>query len=207
MCSVPECAGESQMHGHELSPRAGPLAGVPEVATFAALLKHHRVARGLTQENLAERAGISARGIRALEQAERSRPHRSTVSLLADALDLSPSERAVFSVAGRRGVCAAEARTWGFPRAPRDVDLPCPLTTLIAREDEVSEILGALTAGESRLLVLIGPGGVGKTRLAIEVGWHSGERFDSVAFVPLARVSVCEQVIPAVMDALASIFH
>ena len=116
-----------------------------------------------TQEELAERAGISPRAIRALERGERSKPYRSTVELLADALDLSPSDRAAFSQLGRsrrRGLRGDQSAT-SWDGANRG--LPAPLTKLIAREREASEILNILTAGESRLLVLSGPGGVGKT--------------------------------------------
>ena len=61
--------------------------------SFAEQLKRHRRDRGLTQEELAEQASLSARGIRALEQGERTAPHSYTVRLLADALQLGRSER------------------------------------------------------------------------------------------------------------------
>jgi predicted ATPase len=51
-------------------------------------------------------------------------------------------------------------------------------------------------------LVLIGPGGVGKTRLAVEVGWRAGDRFEKVAFIPLARVGAAEGVVPAICERL-----
>ncbi|HXT37331.1 MAG TPA: TIR domain-containing protein, partial [Chloroflexota bacterium] len=69
--------------------------------TFAALLRQYRQAVGLTQEELAERAGLSVRGVADLERGARRAPHRETVRLLADALGLSPEESAGFSVARR----------------------------------------------------------------------------------------------------------
>src|SRR5438309_8479760 len=77
-----------------------------QVPPFAEQLRGYRRDHGLTQEQLAEQAGLSARGIRALEQGERSSPHRDTVRLLAEALGLSPDHAALFeqaSVAVRSG--------------------------------------------------------------------------------------------------------
>ena len=65
-----------------------------EPADFGRLLRRHRAASGLTQEELAERAGLSARGISDLERGVKTRPHRDTVERLSDALALSPDARA-----------------------------------------------------------------------------------------------------------------
>src|SRR3712207_7119137 len=100
-------------------------------ASFGELLRRYRVAAGLTQEELAERAGLSARGIVALETGERRVPRRATVALLADALALSPHDRVVFSRTARQpppGVTAAPQ-----PAAGRST-LPVPLTSFIGRE-------------------------------------------------------------------------
>jgi transcriptional regulator with XRE-family HTH domain/tetratricopeptide (TPR) repeat protein len=69
---------------------------------FADLLRRHRRMAGLTQEELAERAGISMQAVSALERGINHTPRKDTVELLADALALSPEERAVFSSAARR---------------------------------------------------------------------------------------------------------
>ncbi|MEX1158468.1 MAG: helix-turn-helix transcriptional regulator, partial [Thermomicrobiales bacterium] len=69
---------------------------------FGDLLRHARRATGLTQEELAERAGLSARGISDLERGVVHAPHRDTLELLADALDLSPDERRQWEQARRR---------------------------------------------------------------------------------------------------------
>ena len=61
--------------------------------TFGALLRQHRLAAGLTQEGLAERAGVSARGVQDLERGLRVTPRAETVRLLADALELDPESR------------------------------------------------------------------------------------------------------------------
>lgn len=86
--------------------------------TFGSLLRRHRTAAGLTQEALAERAGLSARGISDLERGERERPHFDTVELLAAALGLSDRDRAAF-------VAAARAAP-GDPTTPLRVRQTCP---------------------------------------------------------------------------------
>src|SRR5690348_8899033 len=68
---------------------------------FATLLHSYRAATGLTQEELAERAGLSARAISDLERGVRGRPQRETLALLTQALALSPEQRAVFEAVGR----------------------------------------------------------------------------------------------------------
>src|SRR5215216_13944 len=72
-------------------------------ASFAALLRRHRVATGLSQEALAERAGLSARAISDLERGARRAPYRETVRLLADALDLMPSDHVALEAVVDRG--------------------------------------------------------------------------------------------------------
>jgi transcriptional regulator with XRE-family HTH domain len=63
---------------------------------FGDLLRRHRLAAGLTQEELAERASLSRRGISDLERGARSHPYRETVRVLADALGLAGGERSAF---------------------------------------------------------------------------------------------------------------
>src|SRR5215470_7362231 len=69
---------------------------------FSALLRRHRLAAGLTQAELAERATLSVNAISALESGRRGRPFQHTVTHLADALLLSEAERTVFHAAARR---------------------------------------------------------------------------------------------------------
>src|SRR3954447_7739596 len=69
---------------------------------FGDLLRRARVAAGLTQEELAERAGLSARGISDLERGARGLPRKDTLQLLLQALDLSSAERAALVAAARR---------------------------------------------------------------------------------------------------------
>ena len=69
--------------------------------TFATLLRQYRVAAHLSQEKLAERAGLSVAAISALERGVRKTPHMATVRLLAKALRLNAAERALFGAAAR----------------------------------------------------------------------------------------------------------
>jgi transcriptional regulator with XRE-family HTH domain len=73
-----------------------------EPTPFGALLRHHRVAAGLTQADLADRAGLSARGVSDLERGARRAPHPHTVRQLATALRLSDDDTAALMAAGRR---------------------------------------------------------------------------------------------------------
>lgn len=139
---------------------------------FGILLKRDRRAAGLSQAELAERAGYSVVYLSMLERGARA-PLPATAALLADALTLSPNEAAALAAA------AARAHTDAAARTPRDASLPVggflgalPEGPLISREAEL-ERLGAALAdvgrGTGRLLLLSGEAGVGKTRLAQEV--------------------------------------
>jgi predicted ATPase/DNA-binding XRE family transcriptional regulator len=147
-------------------------------AGFAALLKRFRTAAGLTQEELAERAGLSVRGISDLERGLKRRPHRETVRLLTAALNLSRVDAAAFLDASNP------------EETPQPDLLPVPTASLIGRDEAVREVVGLLRAGPTRLLTLTGPGGVGKTRLALEASAQARDGFpDGVAFVSLASVT------------------
>src|SRR5581483_8375559 len=126
------------------------------------LLRRHRASAVLTQEELAERAGISVRTISYVERGLRASVHRDTAERLAEALGLPEPLRLEFEAAahGRRGPRTAAALTGPF-------GVPAQLTSLIGREHELGLIASALESG-ARLVTITGPGGVGKTRLAIE---------------------------------------
>jgi transcriptional regulator with XRE-family HTH domain len=72
------------------------------VASFAILLRKHRIDRGLSQDALAEAAGVSTSAVGAYERGIHSAPHRTTIGLLADALRLAPDARDEFERAARR---------------------------------------------------------------------------------------------------------
>jgi len=154
---------------------------------FGQRLRALRERAGLTQEELAERAGLSANAISSLERGARTHPYPHTIRQLADGLGLSSAERAAL---------AADVR----PRRVRTV-LPAAPTPLLGRVDELTALAQAF--GVARLVTLIGPGGVGKTRLALAMAERLGGDFpDGAVFVALASLSEPEQVLTAIADAL-----
>jgi len=160
--------------------------------SFGDLLRRQRDRVGLTQEDLAERTGLTSQAISLLERGERRRPQRYTVQKLAETLGLEGRQLAEFESAAR----SPSARRTGEP--PR-LGLPVPPTPLIGREDEVAAVAGLLTRDDVRLLTLTGPGGIGKTRLALEVAGRPHEAFaDGVVFAPLAPLGDAAMV-PSVL--------
>jgi predicted ATPase/DNA-binding CsgD family transcriptional regulator/DNA-binding XRE family transcriptional regulator len=135
-------------------------------------VRRYRVAVGLTQEALAEQAGLSARGLSDLERGVRRAPYADTIQRLAEALHLGPLERSALAAAKRRERSYVEGERFGGRGTP---GLPLPLTSFIGRHSELAEVRQLL--GTSRLLTLIGAGGVGKTRLALEVAAALGDDY------------------------------
>jgi predicted ATPase/DNA-binding XRE family transcriptional regulator len=153
---------------------------------FGELLRHFRVAASLTQEALAERCRISPATIAALEQGRRTAPRLSTVRLLAEALKLAPADREALARAARHVPGTADAPPLAGAGGPVP-GLPTVRTSFIGRGREQATILAALA--DSQVVSLIGPGGVGKTRLAARAGEAAADRYpQGVAFVDLVPV-------------------
>ena len=157
--------------------------------SLSLLLKRYRVAAGLSQEALAQRAGLSARAISDLERGLHRVPHTATLDLLATALALSPSQRALLLAAARPDLETIPYEPDGAGSFDPPWRLPTPLTPLIGRERELRQGLALLSEGGARLVTLTGPGGVGKTRLALQIGHENAQRFrDGAVFVDLAAI-------------------
>jgi predicted ATPase/transcriptional regulator with XRE-family HTH domain len=164
-----------------------------EEPTFGARLRWLRESVGLTQEELASRAGLTSNGVSALERGQRKRPYPHTVRSLADALGLTEQERrALLATVPKRSEPAsftAEEKPPPASSAPVVSALPRPTTPLVGREREVGEVRGLLTRPDVRLVTLTGIGGVGKTRLAVDAAREASGLFPGgVAFVPLASL-------------------
>jgi predicted ATPase/DNA-binding XRE family transcriptional regulator len=154
--------------------------------SFGALLRGHRQAAGLTQVELAERAGLSTRGIADLERGARRAPHSDTVRRLADALQLVDHQQATLRAAARRAIVLVSAPEFALVTGPARPRVPTPLTSFVGRELELDEVRGLLRT--TRLLTLAGTGGIGKTRLALEVARSVEYDRTEVAFVDLASL-------------------
>jgi transcriptional regulator with XRE-family HTH domain len=167
-----------------------------EEPSFGDLLQHYRRAAGLTQEALAERAGISARGISDLERGAHAAPRKDTLGLLLAALELDPRERASLSEAARRSGIARPRSGAGGNLAPEPspafpaARVPVALDPLIGREDNLAAVDALLRHPDVRLVTVTGPGGTGKTRLAVAAATDAHDAFPGgVAFVDLGAVS------------------
>jgi predicted ATPase/DNA-binding XRE family transcriptional regulator len=171
---------------------------------FGEQLRHYREAAGFSQEELAERAGLSANAISALERGERKRPHPDTLRRLAEALGLGEEGRSQLAALVRaRGDAPSASAAVPESLAASGDDLPDPLTPLIGREREVEVVRRLLAHAEGRLLTLIGPGGVGKTRLALQVMRAvSGQYPHGVVWVDLASLSDSALVLPTIARAV-----
>jgi len=155
-------------------------------APFGGLLRRLRLRAALTQEELAERSGLSVEAISALERGFRRHPRRATLALLAGALELGTTEREAFLEPPRlpgRGPRLAVAD------AAERCDLPRPPTRLIGREPDLEQARGLLGRGDVRLLTVTGPAGVGKSRFALELAHQVSGGFEEVAYLPLAAAA------------------
>jgi transcriptional regulator with XRE-family HTH domain len=159
-------------------------AGQP---SFAALLRQHRRAAGLSQEALADCARLSLRGINDLERGERRHPRAETVDLLATALGLDLAQHAALLDRSRQRHPNRDlsAETSGSGHAQ---PMPLALTSFVGRRREIGDIERLL--GLYRLLTITGPGGCGKTRLALEIARARTETDPgAVAVVELAALT------------------
>ncbi len=153
--------------------------------SFAGLLRQLRIDARLTQEELAEAARLSPRSVSDLERGINRTARKDTALLLADALGLPGPPREVFVAAARGRVPAADVLA--ALSASRN-NLPTPVDSFIGRQMELAEITEAVRA--YRMVTLTGPGGSGKTRLALEAAASLMPEFaDGVWLVTLVTVN------------------
>src|SRR5215212_7982178 len=167
---------------------------------FGDRLRSLRIAASLSQEELAARSGLSARGISDLERGARHTPRPETVRMLADALSLAADDRAALVAAARQVLPRNDSST-SAPVPP--VSLPRQLTRLIGRETEVAAVQARLGSDDVQLVTVTGSGGTGKTRLALEVAADARNRYpDGIFFVDLSPLTDPALVIPTIAAAL-----
>jgi predicted ATPase/DNA-binding XRE family transcriptional regulator len=165
------------------------------------LLKRYRVAADLSQEALAERAGLSPDAISTLERGIRRAPHVETVRALAGALGLSHSARQQLDRSVSRSRGPREAGRASQALVARRI--PLAPTPLIDRIAELATARQLIRDESVRLLTVTGPGGVGKTRLTLELAHEiQGLIPDGVWFVDLDAVNDPDLVLAKVAEAL-----
>jgi len=169
---------------------------------FAGLLRQLRTEARLTQEELAEAAGLSPRSVSDLERGINRTARKDTAVLLAGALSLARPVAELF-IAAARGRAPATDVLAARQREPATAghNLPLQLTRLLGRERELAALQGLI--GKARLVTLTGAGGVGKTRLAVELAAGVLGRFpDGAWLADLASLTDPELVPSLVMETL-----
>ena len=176
---------------------------------FGLWLKQRRHALDLTQHDLARSSGFSVSMLQKLELGKR-RPSKEVAMRLAEVLEIPLEERA--TIVGIARVAAQAGRTSPISRADDRLEpgsrsrreaLPVSLTPLIGRAHEVAALSTSLEHDSVRLHTLVGPGGTGKTRLALEVAAEAQSAFaDGVCFVALAALTDPALVVTAIGQAL-----
>ncbi len=168
--------------------------------TFAQWLKRLRAEQDLTQEKLAERIGCATPTLRAFETGRR-RPSRAMAERLADCLAVPGPDRAEFLRLARLPPEAQPARP--SPAAAPRPNLPAFGTALIGRGAETRQLVEMLQERGCRLVTVVGPGGIGKTRLALSVAAElAGRLADGAVFVSLAPIESARHVPAAILAAL-----
>lgn len=183
-------------------------------ASFGYWVRRRRQALDLTQADLAQRVNCATITIVKIERDER-RPSRQMAMLLADQLAVPDAERSHF-VAMARGEQAADrlpltaTPVATLTHVPR-TNLPTGATPFVGRQAELEQLTGRLADPACRLLTLLGPGGFGKTRLALRLGELALDLpatfHDGVYFVALEGIDQPELVVPAIAAALGFTFY
>lgn len=182
---------------------------------FGEWLKIRRKTLDLTQAELAQRAGCSVHALRKIESGER-RPSKQLAGLLANSLEIQPDRRTTF-IKVARGELNLERLPSPFSdhtpttpdkTVPKTTKLPEVLLPLVGRHQELKALGKLLNDPQCQLLTIVGPGGIGKTRLAIEIASQERDLFpDGIFFVPLASIKSPTYLVPAIADALDFTFQ
>lgn len=175
-------------------------AALPDTASFGAWVRRARQAHGLTQDSLAEQVGCATATIRKIEASER-RPSFQMASRLAQMLGVAAAEQQDF-------IQAARAVPEPLPTVPEPASaeqihhLPQYLTPLVGRTQAQADLRQLLTQPGCRLLTVLGAGGIGKTRLAVDTLEAMNTSGYRIAFVPLTAVRHVAALPTAIADGI-----
>lgn len=142
------------------------------------LVRGHRHRLGLSQEELALRAGISVRGLRKIERHHTTRVRPATVRLVASALGLTGAERDSFCAAAWEEEASTTSDP-GEPAAGRARGIRLGSAPMVGRDPEYALLRGAVEATARRrggTVFIVGEPGIGKSRLAAEIGGFAEQR-------------------------------
>jgi predicted ATPase/transcriptional regulator with XRE-family HTH domain len=191
--------------------------GNPEAPEFfGEWLKQQRKKLDLTQEELARRVGCTVFALRKIEAGER-KPSKQLAGLLAEALEIPLENQPTFVRVARGELSLERLRPLGVSAkpdvgekpapTPPQVHLPLSHANLVGRESELAAMERIFREPNCRLLTLTGPGGIGKTRLAIEfAACHVALFPGGIFYVPLASLDTPRLIIPAIADAIGLAF-
>jgi predicted ATPase/DNA-binding XRE family transcriptional regulator len=161
------------------------------MSSFGDELRRLRRGSGLSQESLADKAGLSTEAISLLERGRRT-PRMTTMRLLADAMGLDEHDRS--------SLFATSTET-----PPIGWTVPTPAEPLIGRETDLTELGRLLRNPRTRLITICGAGGVGKTRLCIAAAGQQEDHFaDGVRWLPVASLADTPALLAAVASALGA---
>jgi predicted ATPase/DNA-binding XRE family transcriptional regulator len=164
-------------------------ASKEKMTLFGEELRRLRKRSGLSQETLAARAGLSPEAVSLLERGRRS-PRMTTMRLLAEGLRLAEADRAAL-------FAAANLNEPATPSLPVFADQP------VGRDKELREVAELIERDDTRLLTLLGPAGVGKTRIAVGYAATQPARFpDGVHWFPIGTLNDPSTVLSALAGAL-----
>jgi predicted ATPase len=174
--------------------------------SFSEWLKQRRKALGLTQEQIAFRLSCSVIYLRKLESGER-RPSTQMVDQLVKIFNISQSEQPRFLRFARSGLEISPnefaENNQNEAGASNHFNIPLPASRIIGREQAIPVLEQYLHDANIRLITLIGPPGIGKTRLGLETIHRALSDFaDGVFFVPLDSVEISSHVASAIFRAL-----
>jgi predicted ATPase/DNA-binding XRE family transcriptional regulator len=156
---------------------------------FGEQLRRLRRRSGLSQETLAARAGLSPEAVSLLERGRRS-PRMTTLRLLAEGLSLPESDRSAL-------FASVNFHQPSVPSLPVFADHP------IGRNTELQAVAELIERDDTRLLTLLGPAGVGKTRIAVGYAATQPARFpDGVYWFPIGTLNDPTTVLSALAGAL-----